>query len=92
MSGAGFPFLTTLVLLPAGAAVVVGLLPSAQRRAVQVVGAIASLAVLGIAAGATAEFTRRRRRLPVHIQPPVDPGIRHLLEPRRSTASRCSSC
>ncbi|MGO9335764.1 MAG: complex I subunit 4 family protein [Acidimicrobiales bacterium] len=52
-----FPYLTTLILLPAGAAVVVALLPSAQRRAVQVVGIVASLAVLGIAAAATVAFT-----------------------------------
>jgi len=55
MSGA-FPYLTTLILLPAGATVVVALLPSTQRRLVQAVGILASLAVLGIAAAATAQF------------------------------------
>jgi len=54
-----FPYLTTLILLPAGAAVVVALIPSAQRRAVQVVGFVASLAVLGIASAATVAFNRR---------------------------------
>ena len=52
-----FPYLTTLILLPAGAAVIVALIPSAQRRAVQVVGFVASLAVLGIASAATVAFT-----------------------------------
>jgi NADH-quinone oxidoreductase subunit M len=52
-----FPYLTTLVLLPAGAALVVALLPSAKRRLVQVVGIAASLAVLGFAAAATAQFS-----------------------------------
>lgn len=52
-----FPYLTTLILLPAGAAVVIALIPSAQRRLVQVVGFVASLAVLGIASAATVAFT-----------------------------------
>ncbi len=56
MSTAAFPYLTTLVLLPAGAALVVGLLPSAQRRLVQIVGVVASLAVLGVAVAAAVEF------------------------------------
>jgi NADH-quinone oxidoreductase subunit M len=57
VSGTAFPYLTTLVLLPAGAAVVTAFVPSAQRRVVQVVGIVASLAVLGIAAAATVAFT-----------------------------------
>jgi len=57
MSGASFPYLTTLVLVPAAAALIIALLPSAQRRLVQLVGLVASLAVLGIAAAATAAFT-----------------------------------
>jgi NADH-quinone oxidoreductase subunit M len=52
-----FPYLTTLVLVPAAAAVVVALVPGAQRRVVQVVGVVTSLAVLGIAAAATVAFT-----------------------------------
>jgi len=56
MSTPAFPYLTTLVLLPAGAAVVVGLLPSAQRRLVQIVGLVASLGVLGVAVAAAVEF------------------------------------
>jgi len=52
-----FPYLTTLVLVPAGAALVVVAIPSLQRRVVQVVGLIATLAVLGIASSATVAFT-----------------------------------
>ena len=52
-----FPYLTTLVLVPAGAAVVVAFVPKAQRRLVQLVGFVVSLAVLGIASAATVAFT-----------------------------------
>ena len=52
-----FPYLTTLILVPAGAAVVVALVPKAQRQLVQLVGYLASLAVLGIASAATVAFT-----------------------------------
>ena len=52
-----FPYLTTLVLVPAGAGAFAALIPAAQRRLVQVVGLVASLAVLGIAAAATVAFT-----------------------------------
>jgi NADH-quinone oxidoreductase subunit M len=52
-----FPYLTTLVLVPAGAALVVALVPGVQRRVVQVIGLVASLAVLGIAAAATVAFS-----------------------------------
>ncbi len=51
-----FPYLSTLILVPAGAALLVALIPGAQRRVVQVVGLVASLAVLGIAAAATVAF------------------------------------
>jgi NADH-quinone oxidoreductase subunit M len=52
----GFPFLTVLVLLPAGAAVVALLVPSAERRIVQLIGAAGTLATLGVAAATTVEF------------------------------------
>jgi NADH-quinone oxidoreductase subunit M len=51
-----FPFLTVLVLLPAGAAVVAALVPSASRRLVQVVGGLSTVAALGFAAAVLAEF------------------------------------
>ena len=37
-----FPYLTTLILVPAGAAVAVALVPKAQRRLVQLIGYVAS--------------------------------------------------
>jgi NADH-quinone oxidoreductase subunit M len=52
-----FPYLTTLVLVPVGAALVVAVVPAVQRRAVQVLGLVATLAVLGIAAAATVAFS-----------------------------------
>jgi NADH-quinone oxidoreductase subunit M len=55
MTGA-FPYLSVLVLLPAGAAVVVALIPGAQRRLVQAAGLVATLAVLGFGAAATVAF------------------------------------
>lgn len=57
MSSASFPYLTTLVLLPAGAALAVALVPATRRRLVQVIGIAATLAALGVAAAATAAFT-----------------------------------
>ncbi len=51
-----FPYLTVLVLLPAGAALAVALVPGSQRKVVQAVGLVASLAVLGFAAAATVAF------------------------------------
>ncbi|MGH9296861.1 MAG: complex I subunit 4 family protein [Acidimicrobiales bacterium] len=55
---AGFPFLTVLVLLPAGAALVAALVPGGPRRQllVRVVGWAGTLATLGVACAATAEF------------------------------------
>lgn len=51
MAGAhAFPFLTTLVLLPAGAALVALALPRRWRGGIRFVGLAASLGVLGIAA------------------------------------------
>jgi len=54
--GPGFPFLTVLILLPAGAAVVALLVPAAQTRLVRLVGAAGTLASLGVAAAATVQF------------------------------------
>ena len=51
-----FPYLTVLVLVPAGAAIVAGLVPAANRRLVQVVGGLGTLAALGIAAAVLAQF------------------------------------
>jgi NADH-quinone oxidoreductase subunit M len=51
-----FPYLTVLVLLPAAAALVVALIPGAQRRFVQWAGLVSSLAVLGFAVAATVAF------------------------------------
>ncbi len=51
MSGQhAFPFLTTLILLPAGAALVTLLIPRRARGAIRMVGIAASLGVLGISA------------------------------------------
>ncbi|MGD1011756.1 MAG: NADH-quinone oxidoreductase subunit M [Acidimicrobiales bacterium] len=55
MSGT-FPYLTTLILLPGVAALLVAFLPAAQHRAVQAVGILTSLAVLGFASAATVAF------------------------------------
>ena len=54
-----FPYLTTLVLVPAGATLLTAVIPAAKRRAVQVIGLVASLAVLGIAAAAHGGIHRR---------------------------------
>ncbi|MGH9294966.1 MAG: complex I subunit 4 family protein, partial [Acidimicrobiales bacterium] len=53
----GFPFLTVLVLLPAGAAVVVAALPAAARGLVRATGAAGTLATLGVAAAVTQQFS-----------------------------------
>ncbi|MGH9103622.1 MAG: complex I subunit 4 family protein [Acidimicrobiales bacterium] len=55
MSGA-FPYLTVLVLLPAGAALVVALVPRVSGRLFQLLGLVASLATLGVASAMTAAF------------------------------------
>jgi formate hydrogenlyase subunit 3/multisubunit Na+/H+ antiporter MnhD subunit len=47
--GPGFPLLTTLVLIPAGGAVVVALVPRARERLVEILGLAVSVAVLGLA-------------------------------------------
>jgi NADH-quinone oxidoreductase subunit M len=47
--GPGFPLLTTLVLIPAGGAVVVAAVPRARQRLVQFLGVAFSVAVLGFA-------------------------------------------
>jgi NADH-quinone oxidoreductase subunit M len=54
--GGAFPYLIVIVLIPAGAAVVVGCLPAGSRRAIQAVGALATLATLGFAAAMTVAF------------------------------------
>ena len=51
-----FPFLTVLVLLPAGAALLTALLPATDRRVVQAFGGAGMLATLGFAAAVLAEF------------------------------------
>ncbi|MCL4423186.1 MAG: NADH-quinone oxidoreductase subunit M [Actinobacteria bacterium] len=51
-----FPFLTTLVILPAASAVVIALLPKSWRRAAELAGIIASLAVLALAITAGVRF------------------------------------
>lgn len=58
MSGAGaaFPYLTVLVLLPAGSALAVALLPAGARAAARILGLAGSLATLGVACAATAAF------------------------------------
>ena len=52
----GFPFLTTIVLLPAAAAVVVALIPRTNQRLVQAAGMTATLAVTGMAIAIAVEF------------------------------------
>ncbi|MHB8245242.1 MAG: complex I subunit 4 family protein [Acidimicrobiales bacterium] len=56
----GFPFLTVLVLLPAGAALLAALLPAGSRALIRAVGLAGSLATLGIAAVMTADFAAGR--------------------------------
>ncbi len=51
-----FPYLTTLVLLPAGAAVVIAALPSNAKRLIQWLGVLASVAVLALAVTVAVEF------------------------------------
>jgi NADH-quinone oxidoreductase subunit M len=51
-----FPYLTALILLPAGAALVVLLLPRTSRIAIRIVAMAASLSVLGIAAAMLTVF------------------------------------
>ncbi len=51
-----FPFLTALVLVPAGAAVLVMLLPRSATWAIRAAGMAATLAVLGIAAAVLDQF------------------------------------
>jgi len=51
-----FPYLTALILLPAGAAFVVLLLPRRSRVAIRIVAMAASLGVLGIAASVLTVF------------------------------------
>jgi NADH-quinone oxidoreductase subunit M len=51
-----FPYLTTLVLLPAGAALLVLLLPKTARLFIRGVAIVASLGVLGIALAMLASF------------------------------------
>jgi NADH-quinone oxidoreductase subunit M len=53
---AAFPYLTVLVLLPAGAAVVTALVPAASRTLVRAVGWIGTLAALGVAVAAVIKF------------------------------------
>ena len=77
-----FPYLSVLVLLPAGAGLVVALVPGAQKRVVQAVGLVASLAVLGISAAATVAFSAGDGWLPVRLDSPVDLRLWDLLEPR----------
>ncbi|MHB1987570.1 MAG: complex I subunit 4 family protein [Acidimicrobiales bacterium] len=52
----GFPFLTLLVLVPAGAAVIAALVPGRSPRLVRAVGWAGTLGTLGIAGATTAEF------------------------------------
>jgi NADH-quinone oxidoreductase subunit M len=47
--GPGFPLLTTLVLMPAGGALIVALLPRARQRLIEILGVAFSVAVLGFA-------------------------------------------
>lgn len=62
----GFPYLTVLVLLPAGAALLLPLVvslaarsrPEAERRTAQVIGWVGVLATLGLAVAVLAKFTR----------------------------------
>ncbi|HLI14498.1 MAG TPA: NADH-quinone oxidoreductase subunit M [Acidimicrobiales bacterium] len=53
---AAFPYLTALVLVPAGAALVVLALPRSARAAIRAVALAGSLGVLGVAAAVLAEF------------------------------------
>jgi NADH-quinone oxidoreductase subunit M len=53
----GFPFLTVLVLLPAGAALVAALIPGRLHGLIRAVGWAGSLATLGFAVATTVEFT-----------------------------------
>ena len=60
-SGGGFPYLTLLVLLPAGAGLLAALMPKsigerAQRRAVEVIGVVGSVGTLVVACFVTARF------------------------------------
>jgi NADH-quinone oxidoreductase subunit M len=52
-----FPYLTTLVLIPAGGALAVALVPAARRRLVQVLGVVVSLGVLAVCVAATVAFS-----------------------------------
>ena len=52
----GFPFLTVLVLLPAGGALAVALLVKASRRVLEVAGLAVSLATLGLAVAVAVLF------------------------------------
>jgi NADH-quinone oxidoreductase subunit M len=47
VTGPGFPLLTTLVLIPAGGAVIVAALPRARQWLIEVIGVAFSVAVLG---------------------------------------------
>ena len=97
--GSHFPYLTLLVLIPAGAGILVPVVasvaasagPAAERRAVQVVGWGAVLVTLVLAAVTLDRFSSRRRRVPDRHRPRLDRLARHLLDTRASTASRCSS-
>ena len=53
----GFPYLTVLVLLPAGAALLTAVLPSRSRALMRAVGWAGSLATLGVAVAATVAFS-----------------------------------
>ncbi|MGH9302994.1 MAG: complex I subunit 4 family protein [Acidimicrobiales bacterium] len=53
---ASFPFLTVLVLLPAGGAVVTALVPSGRQAITRIVGGASTLATLGVAAAVTQQF------------------------------------
>ncbi len=54
--GGPFPFLTTIILVPAAAALVILVLPRAQRALIRAVGLAASIAVLGIACAVFQQF------------------------------------
>ncbi len=51
-----FPYLTTLVLLPVGAAIVVMALPRRQHTLIRVTGFLASMGALGLAAAVLDQF------------------------------------
>ncbi len=60
MTHAGFPYLTVLILLPAGGALAVALLgavPSVRRVALEWIGIAVVLATLGVAIGMAAQFS-----------------------------------